>query len=626
MGTNIVLPALEGSPRPATYQPIDPLEEFQRASALKSEANQQQMQQQQIQMQQQQLDDAKRLRELGPQFIQKDENGKVTGFDTEGYLNAANGVNPQLAAGLRGQYYDSVLKASQATKAVRDNEKAQYDELHDIGAGLLDVLHKNQPSNTTPQGQNAAPTGTQAQQTAPNAPVPGTGGMPAFELPNLPANMQGAMSEQPPVEGVPAPAQATPEMMAAWHAALPRIVRLNPAAAAKLNPNRFPSEAEIMQDIAGAATRQQILADAEQQAKIAKERAEATKANQTPFPELGIIYHNDTGQITKVNGDAMSPAMLESKYVMNQAKKAAGQPLSQEDQAFDRGFEKYKTLVPAFNFNLQAGGVGAGGTGGAAPTGPGGAPLSYADQIKSFGPKGGVVAAIIEGRQDPPASFAQKSPYWQDVMQKVYAVDPQFNQQRAQLRKDYTVGKHSTEINAINTATGHLGELDTAIDALKNGNIPVLNSIANRLGIEVGHTPQTTLETIVHRVGPELSKAYLGAGGSAGERGADQEDFGLSKGNDQLKSNAAITAKLLRSKISGLENQWDQNRAPSMPSFQDQFISPAARSVLNKLSPEGGGQGGTTRIKASDGSLHDIPTINLEKAKQRDPGLTVVNQ
>lgn len=32
---------------------------------------------------------------------------------------------------------------------------------------------------------------------------------------------------------------------------------------------------------------------------------------------------------------------------------------------------------------------------------------------------------------------------------------------------------------------------------------------------------------------------------------------------------------------------------------------------------------GTTRIKASDGTLHDVPTANLEAAKKIDPGLTV---
>ncbi|HVW77980.1 MAG TPA: hypothetical protein VHB45_10235 [Alloacidobacterium sp.] len=35
---------------------------------------------------------------------------------------------------------------------------------------------------------------------------------------------------------------------------------------------------------------------------------------------------------------------------------------------------------------------------------------------------------------------------------------------------------------------------------------------------------------------------------------------------------------------------------------------------------------GYVRIQASDGSLHDLPQANLNKAKQRDPGLKVVNQ
>lgn len=38
----------------------------------------------------------------------------------------------------------------------------------------------------------------------------------------------------------------------------------------------------------------------------------------------------------------------------------------------------------------------------------------------------------------------------------------------------------------------------------------------------------------------------------------------------------------------------------------------------------GGPQPGFTRIRASDGSLHDLPTNNLKAAQQRDPGLQVV--
>jgi hypothetical protein len=41
-------------------------------------------------------------------------------------------------------------------------------------------------------------------------------------------------------------------------------------------------------------------------------------------------------------------------------------------------------------------------------------------------------------------------------------------------------------------------------------------------------------------------------------------------------------------------------------------------------SSAGAAQAGYTRIQASDGSTHDIPTANLDKAKQRDPNLKVM--
>ena len=224
------------------------------------------------------------------------------------------------------------------------------------------------------------------------------------------------------------------------------------------------------------------------------------------------------------------------------------------------------------------------------------------------------VMAVMEGRQSPPGSFALKQPYWQNVMNQVYALDPQWNEQRAQLRKSYTVGTQSKEINAINTAMGHVGVMGDAIDALNNGDVRLLNAVANRLGVETGNTPVTTFKTIVNRVGPEIAKAYIGAGGSAGERGTDQKDFDPNLSPQQLKANVAITSQLLRSKISSLQNQWDQNAAPGVQNFQDRFIMPEAQRQLNRWSPQGGGvaappkaatpQGATHTAKGSDGKLH----------------------
>jgi hypothetical protein len=228
-------------------------------------------------------------------------------------------------------------------------------------------------------------------------------------------------------------------------------------------------------------------------------------------------------------------------------------------------FLRYKAAIaPTVRFNLEANGMGEG------PLNP---------------QQAATAQAIVEGRQTAPTGFALSTPYWQRVMGGVTQLDPQWSEQRAQLRKDFTVGKHSSEINAINTAMGHVGVLGDAIDALQNGNVQVLNRIANSIGAQVGSDSQTTFNTIVHRVGPEIAKAYIGAGGSAGERGADEKDFDPALGPQQLKSNVSMTAKLLRSKIAAFENQWDQNKSEAMPSFQERFIMPEAQQQLNKWAP-----------------------------------------
>jgi len=265
-----------------------------------------------------------------------------------------------------------------------------------------------------------------------------------------------------------------------------------------------------------------------------------------------------------------------------------------------------KVLGPAFSFNLQAQG---------APARAGTASGKTGEDFLSTLPKqrANLVKALAEGRIPMPSSFALRTPYWQSVMNDLTTYDPEFNVQRADLRRDYTTGKQSQEINAINTALGHAGVLADAIDALKNGNVKALNLLANQAGVQVGKTPVTTFSTIVHRLGPELTKAYIQSGGTLGERGTNEEDFNPNLGPDQLKTNVAITTKLLRSKIGSLENQWNQNASPGMQKFGDRFIMPSAKRVLDTLSPnEGIGQtgssgpppGATHIAPGSDGKKH----------------------
>lgn len=327
--------------------------------------------------------------------------------------------------------------------------------------------------------------------------------------------------------------------------------------------------------------------------EAATEQQKANAADWKDFPQLGVSLNTRTGEQRSVGGGAvMPPGMMESKYVALQQKKNAGQPLDPSDSAWVKAYEKMKTLVPQFNIAMNASGAGLGPTASGSPSAGVGGGVAAQPSIND-------VPAAIRGRVQAALDYRQalppqgrNNPINSAISEWTYKLDPQHDETnfpaRNKLMTAFTSGKESGQINAVNTALGHVGVLSDAIDALNNGNIPVLNAIANKLGVAIGNTPATTVQTIVHRVGPELAAAYIQGGGGEGERGTTADDFSVNKGNNQLKANLAITAQLLRSKIGSLENQYKNTMGRD--DFQQRFITPEAQSTLGKLSPNGGAQ------------------------------------
>lgn len=331
------------------------------------------------------------------------------------------------------------------------------------------------------------------------------------------------------------------------------------------------------QSIIAQANKEKELATAQQTAQA--KTTEAQTGQWKTFPELGVMVNVGTGEQKNVaGGGMMSPSMMESKYIALQQRQNAGLPLDPGDRAWMKGFEKYKTLVPAFNINQQLSGGGLippGGPGGAAN----GVPPTIESVPASISPR---VKAILDYRAPlPPAG--RSNPVNNAINYWVNALDPQHDETnfpaRNKLMTAFTSGNESRQINAINTAMGHIGVLGNAIDALNNGDVKLLNKVANGIGAQIGATPKTTFETIVHRVGPELAAAYIQGGGGEGERGTTADDFSPSMAPEQLKSNVGITARLLRSKIGALENQYRQTMGRD--DFQQRFITPEAQNSLN---------------------------------------------
>jgi hypothetical protein len=124
-------------PGQAPVAQINPLDQQEKQQAIAESNQAQQLNAQKIEQQKMQLDDQKTLRSLQPQFVQKDDSGKPTGYDWNGLIAAAQGkVMPATLFGLQKQQADLRQAMATATKDEFGNQKEVNGELYQRAEGL----------------------------------------------------------------------------------------------------------------------------------------------------------------------------------------------------------------------------------------------------------------------------------------------------------------------------------------------------------------------------------------------------------------------------------------------------------------------------------------------------------
>lgn len=167
---------------------------------------------------------------------------------------------------------------------------------------------------------------------------------------------------------------------------------------------------------------------------------------------------------------------------------------------------------------------------------------------------------------------------------QVNALNPQFQEryydaaQKTEI--DATTGDLAKKSTALSTMMGHLGTLDQAADGLANSDVPILKRIANTWGVASGGTAKTIYDAIVHRLGPEVTKAYVASGGSVGERGTNEDDFNGNLGASQIKQNIGISASLADSLIRANQDQYSRG---TYGRGQQKLVSDDAEAIRQRL-------------------------------------------
>jgi hypothetical protein len=536
MGQTISLPELD-VPRPASAPYPDALAEFARASQLKTQAAQQQQlaaQTQGIQQQNQaqglQLQDEMLRRQLAPQFVQKDENGKPNGFDTEGLYNAmlAGGADPMSIQAMR-------MKQVEMQKALLGLNDAQIEHQQKINGVLVDGIESVRDANekalqkqnggatVTPPAPAAAPGGPTASSMGPA--VPGTNGMPAGMLPNDPAAQK--LMQQPPVAapeigaapagtpvsmGVPesgtaptgtetalqkvaeAPKPITPEAQAAYQKFLVRASSMG-IPVGQFKPV-LTDTSDLDQAEAGAGLHAELLNQQKKQADIAEAQGKGAQAQAAAAKDQwvgsdGTFVNIKSGQVIHAGGSPSLQAFQE--YVAK-----GGDPLNfATDQAARE--ESNPALQAAKLHDTIA--------------------TKAAEQAIADGDPKAAAQLLTQGIVAPSQLISSRKPaFAQAAFTAAEQMQPGWNAQKAE--GDFKVASSPAQVAFFGSAKsltdpgGTLDQLKAAAKDIPQNQIPVFNTVADAVKASTGSGPVAKYAALALGVADDYSKVMGGGQGS----------------------------------------------------------------------------------------------------------------
>ncbi|HEX5509824.1 MAG TPA: hypothetical protein VFX37_15090 [Pseudolabrys sp.] len=163
-----------------------------------------------------------------------------------------------------------------------------------------------------------------------------------------------------------------------------------------------------------------------------------------------------------------------------------------------------------------------------------------------------VVLEMVQGKIQPPSTFALSKPYWQSILTAARQYDPNFDEAtwRARWEMAHDIGKSSpSSIGGIlsngKSAFEHLSTLSDRAVALGNDNGPpipggsVIGKIENYIGNSSpsNEAKVTGLNDAAQKYGQEATKFYAGTGGGEAERMAALKAIG---GNTTSVAQAAF--------------------------------------------------------------------------------------
>lgn len=174
--------------------------------------------------------------------------------------------------------------------------------------------------------------------------------------------------------------------------------------------------------------------------------------------------------------------------------------------------------------------------------------------------------AIANGQAAPITGFALAKPQGQTVMRRVFEINPNYDETtyaaKTKAARDFTSGNQGNAMRSFNVAGQHLDQLGTLVDALDNGNLQLVNKVANAYKEQTGSPAPTNFDAAKDVVSKEVVKAIVAGGGGVAERQELADLMSKAKSPAQLKGVIQQYRSLMAAQHDAL---LQQRRAAGLP-------------------------------------------------------------
>jgi len=166
---------------------------------------------------------------------------------------------------------------------------------------------------------------------------------------------------------------------------------------------------------------------------------------------------------------------------------------------------------------------------------------------------------------------------WVNQVNPAYKADEFTN--RAPTRKAFTTGVQGQQINAINTAIGHIDQLTALADDLQNGGFVPANKAANVVKTMFGGASVTNFDTLKDALAGEVSSVLSKGGATVSGIAEAKEKIHGANSPAQLAGYVKTLIPVMGSKLASLDYQFHQAMGADDPFSA---LSPDVKRILTK--------------------------------------------